>query len=629
MKKLLLLSLALGLMASGYPQKRIAPSKSLKSIAIKKEVLSDLTAGEREMKSFPYKSTGFIPEETQVGDTWYDQQTNATNQNRIQLYDDGTIGVTWMIGYNPPGFTDRGTGYNYFDGNAWSEYPTTRIESQRTGWPSYIPLGESGEMVIAHISGGTDDGLLINERPEKGTGTWSETLFVGPSPGGESLVWPRATSTGVDNNTVHLLAVTRPVASGGTVYAGLDGALVYSRSTDGGQTWDIQNEIIEGLSSEFYTHFNGDSYDWVIPRGGTIAFVEGDPFNDCFLMKSNDGGTTWQKTMIWENPYPMWVNEVTDTFYCVDGSIDVELDMNGMAHVVFGINRAYSDGDGTFWFPFIDGVGYWNETMPAFSNTMDALNPYGDPGSELIENYNLIGWTQDVNGDGDITFIGTSLDNLGKYYVGLSSMPQLVMGDQNQLYVIFSSLTETYENGLQNYRHLWSRVSTDGGLSWGPFTDLSGDFIHLFDEFAFPSCADQTQENSIFLVCQIDNEPGMAVAGDEDPYGSNRMTIMEVFKDEITGLKETTLPIAAPEVFQNSPNPFSGMSRIRVDVHQRSILGLKVYNLVGQLVYERQACQVNSGTHFLNVDAGNFQPGVYFYTVFVNDKMITRKMVVE
>ncbi|MEZ5197145.1 MAG: hypothetical protein R2764_12280 [Bacteroidales bacterium] len=67
-------------------------------------------------------------------------------------------------------------------------------------------------------------------------------------------------------------------------------------------------------------------------------------------MKSTDGGDTWDKTLIWEHPYPMWFNEVTDTFFCMDGSFDVELDMNGMAHLVFGINRAHSDGNGTFGF---------------------------------------------------------------------------------------------------------------------------------------------------------------------------------------------------------------------------------------------------------------------------------------
>ncbi|MEZ5197144.1 MAG: sialidase family protein [Bacteroidales bacterium] len=176
--------------------------------------------------------------------------------------------------------------------------------------------------------------------------------------------------------------------------------------------------------------------------------------------------------------------------------------------------------------------------MPAFSNNMEAFSIYDDPGSEMIEDYNLIGWTQDVDGDGEITFVGDGLENLGKYYMGLSSMVQLVMGDQNQLYVFFTSLTETYDNGSQNYRHLWSRVSTDGGLSWGPFTDLSDDLIHIFDEFAFPSCAENTEPNSIYLICQIDSEPGMAVAGDEDLYGDNNMVVMEVFKDEITGIAD-------------------------------------------------------------------------------------------
>ncbi|MEZ5197857.1 MAG: hypothetical protein R2764_16165 [Bacteroidales bacterium] len=52
--------------------------------------------------------------------------------------------------------------------------------------------------------------------------------------------------------------------------------------------------------------------------------------------------------------------------------------------------------------------------------------------------------------------------------------------ESNQLYV-FSSVTETYDNGSLNYRHLWARASTDGGgLSWGGDFDLSSELIHIF-----------------------------------------------------------------------------------------------------------------------------------------------------
>lgn len=629
MRKLLLFSLAISMCVAVIAQKRAEVPKELRDLSLKKEKSFNL-ANSQQFQNPVYKYPGLAPIETPVGMTRYDQQTNSTNQNRIYLYEDGTMGVTWTIGYSDPTFSDRGTGYNYFDGNAWSEFPSERLESQRSGWPSYAPLGENGEINVAHISGGTDDGLLINKRENKGTGDWAETLYVGPTGGGEGLVWPRIVTTGVDRNVVHMLSVTRPTGNGGTVYAGLDGALVYSRSSDGAETWEIDSEIIEGMGSDFFTMFNGDTYDWATPRNNTLAFVVGDPMYNCVLMKSTDGGNSWEKTIIWEHPYPMWFNEVTDTFFCMDGSFDVELDMNGMAHLVFGINRAHSDGNGTFWFPYIDGVGYWNETMPAFSNNMEAFSIYDDAaGSEMIEDYNLIGWTQDVNNDGEITFVGDGLENIGKYYMGLSSMVQLVMGDQNQLYVFFTSLTETYDNGNQNYRHLWSRVSTDGGLSWGPFTDLSDDLIHIFDEFAFPSCAENTNPNSIYLVCQIDNEPGMAVAGDEDLYTDNNIVVMEVFKDEITGIMNAQSDPNFFEVFQNYPNPVNDFTKVKVELRHNAIMGLEVYNLMGQLVFKKAPLQVNSGIHFIDIDATSLDAGVYFYTINANGKEITQKMIVE
>ena len=49
-------------------------------------------------------------------------------------------------------------------------------------------------------------------------------------------------------------------------------------------------------------------------------------------------------------------------------------------------------------------------------------------------------------------------------------MVQLVVDDQNQLFLVYASVTESYDNGSQSYRHIWTRTSPDGGSSWELFT---------------------------------------------------------------------------------------------------------------------------------------------------------------
>jgi len=108
-------------------------------------------------------------------------------------------------------------------------------------------------------------------------------------------------------------------------------------------------------------------------------------------MKSIDNGLNWTKTKIWTCNYDLWPGTTnTDTFYCPDGSSAVSLDMNGKAHVVFGLQRAVGDNSGAkFWFPFTDGLIYWNEDMPELPQSLipDTLLAHG----------NEIGWVQDTN----------------------------------------------------------------------------------------------------------------------------------------------------------------------------------------------------------------------------------------
>jgi len=102
---------------------------------------------------FAVLSTILISQEEIIGISMHDLQTNGSSQNRVYLFDDGFIGTTWTYGVDFPNYSDRGTGYNFFNGPNWLPYPTERIESQRSGWPSYAPLGANGEIVVAHMTG--------------------------------------------------------------------------------------------------------------------------------------------------------------------------------------------------------------------------------------------------------------------------------------------------------------------------------------------------------------------------------------------------------------------------------------------------------------------------------------------
>ena len=624
MKRILLFTLVLSFAISTIAQRVAAPQNLRDQAAPKVKATAETMNFDHKVLPANTNASKLLPTEALMGATRYDLQSNSSMQNRIYKFDDGTIAGVYTLGFADPGFsTDRGTGYNYYDGTSWGPTPTAKVEPTRTGWPAYAPLGENGEIFVSHI--GTTVGLQIGQRADKGTGDWQFSTFAGP-PEVAELLWPRMTTGGVDHSVIHMLPITAPVANGGAVYEGVDGAMVYSRSSDGGATWDISNALLDDINADYYLFGSGDTYE-IQAQGDNVAFLFGDSFTDLCLMKSTDGGDNWDKTVIWECPYPLWDPNnmfVTDTFYCSDGAHALAFGPDGKVHVAFGINRAQSDGAGTFWFPLVDGLGYWNEDRPTFSNTMDALNPYGDAGSELVEDYSLVGWAQDLDNNGVWDILG----EVGTYYMGTSSMPSITVDDQNQVFIVYASITETYNNGVQDYRHLWARASTNGGDWWGPFVDLTGDIVHIFDECVFPSLS-STSDDYLYLNYQLDSEPGLAVRGDLDPYGDNKINFMKVPKaDLLSGVKERSA-INNLEVTQNQPNPFNGTSTVSVNVHHASNLSLEVSNMMGQIVYSYDAGQVNPGMTTLTIDGSKLSKGVYFYTVRAGEAAVTRKMIVE
>jgi len=293
-------------------------------------------------------------------------------------------------------------------------------------------------------------------------------------------------------------------------------------------TWEV-NQVLEGISTDYYLGFTTGAYTWAEPKAGVIAFLAGDFLTDLVLMKSEDNGNTWQKTIVWEHPYPFMEMFTfnADPYYCNDGSITLALDSFGDAHLAFGITKIIptTQVDSLWYDPEIEGIAYWHEGMETFSNDINALNTQYHPDSELVEDYNLIAWLQDVDGNGEINL---EPDIISYPTPGMVNMPQLSIDCFNQIGFYFSAITETYSNGIFNYRHIWHRQSVDNGVSWGSFYDFTDDLIHIFDECVYPVATPLT-EDFWLLSYSTDDTPGIAYMGHHE-YQENRMIFGEYYK---------------------------------------------------------------------------------------------------
>ena len=374
-----------------------------------------------------------------IGLTEYQLQTNAAICNRLVHNSDGTLSATWTFAADPA-WADRGTGYNYFNGTAWGASPGVRLESVRTGFTNIGVTGSGGEAVVAHTTATAD--LACLTRPVKGTGTWTEQMLGVPD------VWARLSVGGPTGQSLHVISQTTGV--GGSPFMGQDGAISYTRSLDGGATWDKIRTVIPQIDSASYLGFGGDSYS-IDANGSTIAIVAGGFDVDVVLIKSTDNGNTWTKTIVKDFGIPKYDattmitdnngDAVADTIETADASVNVVLDAANMAHVFYGRMRVYCDAPGTgtglglSYFPYTDGLMYWNESMTTSPPVMIAS----------VKDYNSDG-IMNIYTDPSNAVLG-----MGTYQRSLTSFPSAGIDASGKLFLTYSSLFEGINDGGTGY----------------------------------------------------------------------------------------------------------------------------------------------------------------------------------
>jgi len=571
----------------------------------------------------PLKASPLTLSNNQIGTTEFDAQSYACVQNRLVKHADGTFSAAWTMG--TASFADRGTGYNYFDGSAWQAFPIARIETSKSGWPS-MTVASGNEVVVSHSS---NVGLIMTTRT-KGTGSWTSVGI--PFSLTTDQAWPRAMGKGLGSGTLHVVA-SRYLSSA-------SGEMLYSRSLDGGATWDKQNVILPGADPVTEMLPTGaDSY-YMDVKGDTVGIVLGDMTTDVVLIKSFDGGTTWNKQTIWQHQVPLWNTSLVggagmsdgdgdgmpDTLTVTDGRYALIIDNDGVFHVFMGITKVKRDSvaaaDNFSYWPYTDGLVYWNSTQPT-------IVPISDFYADTL--LNKVGYMVDVNGDDSISFntVSAGLYPWGEYaFTSLSSMPSAAIGTDGAVYCTFSSLVEGTDMGDgRGYRNIYAIKSTDHGTSWTePVNITRGDYA----ECTFGSL-NRTVDSDLYMVYQESDDPGIYVVPTSDnphPQMLTRINFIKISNDLVNDLSVNEVSKNNISVSQNYPNPFNGTTLIDITLANPTAVDIEIVNLLGQRIGS-SIRQLSTGTHTVALNTENLKTGIYFYTVKTGSASVSRKMIVE
>jgi flagellar hook assembly protein FlgD len=87
-------------------------------------------------------------------------------------------------------------------------------------------------------------------------------------------------------------------------------------------------------------------------------------------------------------------------------------------------------------------------------------------------------------------------------------------------------------------------------------------------------------------------------------------------------------PSDKTSVSYNYPNPFHASTKFKLKLSKKQHVSIKVYNVLGRLVYTKFEGNKSKGPHIIKIDGNklNLASGVYFCRFAMDDKVITQKM---
>ncbi len=347
--------------------------------------------------------------------------------------------------------------------------------------------------------------------------------------------------------------------------AGTGGVIV--TTLDGGVSWEqVTSNTFESLESIF---FSDQDNGWAVGDNGTI-------------LRSVDGGYSWfkQRSVVSPNTLSSVIfTDILNGWAVGEGGSIIHTSNGGFIHdkgtfVEHGLGLPINDNETTKSTIEVD-VSEWNKS----GQILNGLEVYID----TIFHSRV--------SDLKITLAHNGITDTLAYHVNDDG--------KNFLWTIFKDETiKTMNDGFAPFSGEYKPYQP---LSNFNGTDPNGEWIlHIHD-------------NKL-------GETGFLYSWGIKPL-FEKTTAIEDIK---IGRKNSKIILA-----QNVPNPFSERTEISWENEISGLTQLKIFNGNGQVITTLVNQQMPAGKHFIEFNAENLSPGIYFYQIKIENYIQTRKLIIQ
>ena len=207
---------------------------------------------------------------------------------------------------------------------------------------------------------------------------------------------------------------------------------------------------------------------------------------------------------------------------------------------------------------------------------------------------------------------GNGMTNPDSRWMSNTTMPDTLDFDMGNIYTL-DSLRVSFFQWDSDRLFKYSVYSSEDSLSWQPAViDIWSDSSEWTDiEF------DSSKARFVKLVLLESNQSQPASIWEIEFYGPE-------------GITNTSNENEIPNSFtlaQNYPNPFNPSTNINYTIPEKSMVSLKIFNLLGAEIKELVNGEIEPGQYNVEFNASNLPSGIYFYRLETNSFVETKKMI--